>query len=388
MITDSTATNPTGILPTGIDAKDAQSLSYWGEHLIVGLQGPTLGAEEAEMLRELRPLGIVLFAKNIDRSDLETHPTGWIERLQTLLRDARNAIGREELIISIDHEGGRVHRLPAPVTRFPAAAHWKDAAYDVAVAMAKELRALGMTLTFSPVLDVFSEPQNTVIGPRAFAGAPERVGESGEQFLAGLADGGIVSCVKHFPGHGATVSDSHFELPYLDAPRELLAQRELVPFKAAIQAGVPLVMTAHVVYRALDPQNPATLSPAIIDELLRAQLGFSGAVVTDDLEMHAIADIGPEQIAVRAINAGVDLLLEANPKERPAAEIGIRMAAALRQGYESGNITAERLLSSRKRIAQLMNYQRKVLAKPIEAESIGRATHALLAEQLTPVITA
>ena len=371
-----------------IDPIDAKSLSYWGEHLIVGLRGSVLEAEEAAMLSELKPLGIVLFAKNIDRSDLETNPTGWIDRLRTLLTEARAAIGRRDLIVSIDHEGGRVHRLPPPITRFPAAVHWRESAYDVAVAMAKELRALGMTLTFSPVLDVFSEPQNTVIGPRAFDGAPPQVAECGKQFLAGLADGGILSCVKHFPGHGATVSDSHFELPYLDASSELLEQRELVPFKAAIREGVPLVMTAHVVYRALDPENAATLSPTIIDGLLRRTLGYSGVVVTDDLEMHALAEIGPEQIAVRAINAGVDLLLEANPKEQPAVEIGLRMAAALRSGYESGEIESGRLIRSRERIKRLLARQRELLSKPVPDESIGLAAHALLAQNLTPQTSA
>ncbi len=371
-----------------IDASTAKSLAFWGEHLIVGLSGIELGAEEAEMLRELRPLGIVLFAKNIDRSELESAPSRWIERLEKLIADARAAIGRDELLVSIDHEGGRVHRLPLPVTRFPAAAHWSESAAEVALAMARELRAIGVTLTYSPVLDVFSEPQNTVIGPRAFVGDPEAVAEQGVRFIAALSEGQILSCGKHFPGHGATVSDSHFELPYLDASRETLEKRELVPFVAAIKAGVPLIMTAHVVYRALDPNNPATLSPLIVDGLLRSKLGFSGAVITDDLEMHAISNLGPAQIALRAIGAGVDILLEANPKDVPAAAVGLKMAAALREGFERGELEEVRILRSRERIARLLRTHRAMLARSGSLAHVGSAEHVALASRLAPPTTA
>ena len=311
-----------------------------------------------------------------------------MDSLATLIEDARRALGRPDLLVSIDHEGGRVHRLPPPVTKFPAARHWQESGREVAIAMAHELRALGITLTYAPVLDVFAEAQNTVIGPRAFEGSAESVAQRAVEFIDGLREGGILCCGKHFPGHGATVSDSHFELPYLDATRSLLNSRELVPFVAAIRAAVPLIMTAHVVYRALDGENPATLSSAILDGLLRKELGFTGAVITDDLEMHALADIGPEQIAIRALNAGVDILLEANPKATPAVEVGVKMAAGLRVAVERGLLDPARVILSRERIAKVRAIHSVLTGQNVEHSAIGSPEHQLLAARLTPAINA
>ena len=191
-------------------------------------------------------------------------------------------------MVAIDHEGGRVLRLGEPFTQFPPAAvvgrtRNPDLAYRVGHAMGVELASVGIDLSFAPVLDVHSNPANPVIGDRAFGSDPALVSEMGIALMRGLHDGGVLSCGKHFPGHGDTEKDSHLELPVVRRSRAELEQTELVPFRAAIAAGVPMLMSAHVLYPALDPEHPATLSRAILTDLLRGELHFDGVVASDDL---------------------------------------------------------------------------------------------------------
>ena len=174
--------------------------------------------------------------------------------------------------------------------------------------LGRQLAALGVNLDFAPVLDVHTNPKNEVIGDRAFGTEPEVVARHGRAFAAGLADAGLLACGKHFPGHGDTVEDSHFELPALPHAMARLEEVELAPFRAAASE-LGSIMTAHIVFRALDPGRPATLSPIVLG-LLREQLGFSGLIVSDDLEMNAIAERWPAgEAAVDAIAAGCDVLL-------------------------------------------------------------------------------
>jgi beta-N-acetylhexosaminidase len=218
-------------------------------------------------------------------------------------------------LVAIDHEGGRVLRVGAPFTAFPPMAAVgaigdADLARQVGQAMGRELCAVGIDLDFAPVLDVHSNPANPVIGDRAFSSDPAVVAMMGIALMRGLHDSGVIACGKHFPGHGDTDTDSHLALPIVRRDRIGLEQIELVPFRAAIAAGVPLLMTAHVLYPALDPDRSATLSPIILRDLLRGELGFRGVIVSDDLEMRAISDhrnIG--DAAVETLAAGADLLL-------------------------------------------------------------------------------
>jgi beta-N-acetylhexosaminidase len=272
---------------------------------MVGLPGPTLERETRAFLAEHPPGGIILFKRNV-RSGTQ---------LRRLTGELHAAGAGVPPLVALDHEGGRVHRLPRPFTHFPPAAvvgARGDARLVEAVgrAMGRELSAAGIDLDFAPVLDVWSNPRNRVIGDRAFASDPARVARLGIALARGLARGGVLACGKHFPGHGASVGDSHFVLPRVRRSRRALAALELVPFARAIRAGVPALMTAHVVYPALDARHPATLSQAICRDLLRRRLGFRGVLFSDDLEMNAVAARSTSaRSAVAALRAGCDMLL-------------------------------------------------------------------------------
>jgi beta-N-acetylhexosaminidase len=274
-----------------------------GTLLCVGIPAPRLDAETRRTLERLHVGGVILFGRNVETP----------RQLAALTATLHGLPSRP--LVAIDHEGGRVLRVGEPFTPFPSAAaigHTGDPewAYRVGRAMAEELAGVGIDVNFAPVLDVHSNPANPVIGDRAFSSDPARVAAFGVAMMRGLRDGGVIPCGKHFPGHGGTETDSHRELPVVPQTRAELEDTELVPFRAAIGAAVPMLMTAHVCYPALDAQRPATLSRHILNDLLRAQLGFNGVVVSDDLEMRAIAGHQPAgRAAVATLAAGADLLL-------------------------------------------------------------------------------
>ncbi len=276
-----------------------------GQLLMVGIPGPDLDEHTRGTLSSLEPAGVILFQRNF--RDLRT--------LVQLGRDIRNVVPARPPLIAIDHEGGRVDRLNAPFTHFPPAALLGRCrsgvlAYEVGVAMGKELRSAGIDLDFAPVLDVLTNPANTLIGDRALSDDPRLVAELGCAWAKGLRDAGVIPCAKHFPGHGATLLDSHTDLPRDERDAGTLASIDLAPFRRAIREGIEITMLAHVVYPAFDPVQPASLSPTIIGPLLRDQLGFQGVTVTDDLDMGAIINNGSvADAAVSALQAGADLVL-------------------------------------------------------------------------------
>jgi beta-N-acetylhexosaminidase len=185
-------------------------------------------------------------------------------------------------------------------------------------ALAAEMRAVGISLDFTPVLDIRTNPENDVIGDRAFGDKPEDVARLGRVVIETLQACGIAACGKHFPGHGDTSADSHVELPLVEHPPDRLDAVEYVPFKAAIAAGVAGIMTAHILVPALDEELPATLSPAIVDAVLKKGLGFEGVVFSDDLDMKAIAArYSTAEAAVRAIGAGCDVVLMCGASQEP-----------------------------------------------------------------------
>lgn len=259
--------------------------------------------------------GAILFKRNL-REPLD------VAGLNARLRDF--AAKEAPPLLAVDQEGGRVARLGAPLLVLPPMkklAELGDVTLveDAARAQAEELAALGFTMNFAPVLDVSSCATNPVIGDRAFGDEPRAVETFGLAFARGLAAGGVLACGKHFPGHGDTTKDSHFDLPVVTAPRARLEAVELPPFRAAAKMGIDAFMTAHVVYPALDADVPATLSRAICTDLARTEMGFEGWLVSDDLEMKAIADrIGIEEAAVRSIDAGCDALLVCRDEELQA----------------------------------------------------------------------
>jgi beta-N-acetylhexosaminidase len=271
--------------------------------------------------------GVILFQRNIESAG----------QLATLTADLKRRAGRP-LLIAIDHEGGRVVRAPDVFTPLPpmrrlGQADSADLAAAVGRIMAAELRAVNIDLNFAPVLDVDTNPANPVIGDRSFGPDPAAVGRLGAALLRAMQAGGVAACGKHFPGHGDTAQDSHLELPRLPHDLERLEDVELPPFRAAIAAGVASIMTAHVLFPALDARRPSTMSQAVLDGLLRQRLGFDGVVVSDDLEMKAIAaNYALEEAVVHTIAAGADLLLvcqspEAQNHALEAAE------AALSRGH-------------------------------------------------------
>ena len=317
-----------------------EAISALGLHFIVGLQGAVLEKQEQKLLAELQPAGIILFRKNIAADD----PSGWLDKLDRLIAQAREAAARPDFLVAVDHEGGAVYRFCHPVTHFAPARSWAASSAAVGRATGRELRALGCNLNFAPVVDIHCEPQNTVIGPRAFGTTAEEVSPPAIAFLKSMEAEGVLGCAKHFPGHGATIADSHLELPVLDVPRKVLLKRELLPFRQIIAAGTKLVMTAHVRYPAVDPTRPATLSPVILGDLLRAELGFSGVIVSDDLEMAALQSLSPGARAQACLTAGVDLLLEGNPKSALPLEIALQMRKEVLDGVREQSISEDKLV--------------------------------------------
>jgi beta-N-acetylhexosaminidase len=238
------------------------------------------------------------------------------------------------VLVAIDQEGGLVQRLRAPLTVWPnmlsvGAAGDPARTQQVGRALGGELAALGIGWDFAPVLDVHTNPDNPVIGNRAFGVTPDAVAAHALAFWRGLRAAGLVGCGKHFPGHGDTHTDSHLTLPVVAHDEDRLRRVELAPFAEAARAGIDSIMTAHVMYPALDRDWPATLSRTILGDLLRARLGFSGVIVSDDLGMKAVADRYPiEELAVRSIAAGADHLIVREPAERQRAAFTALLRAA------------------------------------------------------------
>jgi beta-N-acetylhexosaminidase len=272
---------------------------------LVGIGALELSGEERRAIDEYGFGGFILFGRNCCDAP----------QIVSLTQTLWNAAGGPPPFIAIDQEGGRVHRLPEPFTHFPAAAEIGATgnagfAYRAGRATAEELALVGINLDFAPVLDVNSNPKNPVIGDRSFAANPQTVAAFGAQWISGLRDGGIIPCGKHFPGHGDTDKDSHFDLPVVNRSLDELREVELAPFVAACRSGIESLMTAHVVYSALDTKLPATLSHKIVTELLREELDYQGVVFTDDLEMKAISDhYGEKEAAALCVRAGVDVML-------------------------------------------------------------------------------
>jgi beta-N-acetylhexosaminidase len=277
---------------------------YAGQVILAGYPAGDPPPAILEALRGDSLAGVILFKRNV------TSPADVARQVAMLAAAAPG----EPPLVAVDQEGGRVQRFGPPVLQLPpmrvlGERDDPELTRMAARALGRQLAAMGINLDFAPVLDVFTNPVNEVIGDRAFGSDPERVLRHGRAFASGLADAGLLACGKHFPGHGDTVEDSHLELPALAHDLARLEAVELLPFRGAHDA-IGSIMTAHIVFRALDPGRPATLSPIVIGGLLRESLGFRGLIVSDDLEMRAIADRWPAgEAATLAIAAGCDLLL-------------------------------------------------------------------------------
>jgi beta-N-acetylhexosaminidase len=275
-----------------------------GQLLVVGFSSTIPPHALLDAVRAGERGGVILFKRNI--------PEALVELPATLARLVEAAPA--PLLVGVDQEGGRVARIGAPALRLPPASRLAEALTQdelarVAEHQSRQLRALGFTMNFAPVLDVHTNPANPIIGDRAFGTDAASAARAALAFARGMGRAGLLACGKHFPGHGDTSKDSHLDLPEVPHDRARLDAVELAPFRAAAAARIPALMTAHVLFPALD-DVPATLSRRIVHDLLRGELGFEGVVISDDLEMKAIADrYGYGDAAVRAIEAGCDVLL-------------------------------------------------------------------------------
>ncbi len=296
--------------------------SACGALIIGGFSGTSLPASFARALAAEERGGAILFGRNLRGRSGEEMLRGVEELVRAIAEAARDAAPP---LVGIDQEGGRVARLGPPALVVPPmrrlAALSLPEVQTVARAQGRELAALGITMNFAPVLDVDSNPANPVIGDRAFGSDPAAVAALGLAYAAGLREGGVVPCGKHFPGHGDTALDSHLALPRVAAERARLDRVELAPFAASARAtaghaALEAWMTAHVVFDALDPAQPATLSKAVLTDLARGELGFEGALISDDLEMRAVSErASPGELAVATIAAGCDVILVCSREE-------------------------------------------------------------------------
>ncbi len=278
--------------------------------VIFGMDGTSLTAEEISFFSGVKPFGFILFARNCESP----------EQIKSLVGQLKEVSGRNKLPILIDQEGGRVARLKPPhFPVFPPAGAFaelaindleaaKQATYLNARLIAHELHNLGITVNCAPLADVPIEGAHDIIGDRAFGKSIKQVSELANSFAQGLADGGIVSVLKHIPGHGRAFADSHLELPVVDTPLEILRHTDFVPFKEL--SHLPMAMTAHVLYTAIDAERMATVSPTAIS-LIRNELGFDGLLMSDDLSMKAMqGDFTQRTRDVLA--AGCDIVLHCN----------------------------------------------------------------------------
>lgn len=314
-----------------------------GQLLIGGFDGLDAPTPFTDLVRAGEVGGVILFKRNL--AGLE-HTQALLARLQ--------ALAPTPLWTAVDQEGGRVQRLGPPFPQLPPMRQLAEQADEAAVRRAGEtlgaaLAPLGFRQDYAPVLDVDTNPANPVIGDRSFSRDPAVVARLGVALAQGLESQGVAACGKHFPGHGDTTQDSHFVLPRLDHDLARLRAIELVPFAAAMRAGIASVMTAHVLFPSLDPEHPATLSEKIIAPLVRGELGYDGVIVSDDLEMKAVADhYGVEDSAVRAIRAGCDQLLICHQPALVAAA-----HRALVQAVERGVLSRARVAEAAARVARM-----------------------------------
>jgi len=327
-----------------------------GQLLVAGILGTEPGEDAIQAIQDYQVGGIILFGRNVESADQLVALTNGLKALNG---------DYVPLFLCVDQEGGRVDRMPPEVDRTPGAGQvgeslsQEDAGAAYGALLSAECAAFGFNLDFAPSLDIWSNPENTVIGDRAFGVEWESVSAFGFHAVQAMEEAGnVIPVVKHFPGHGDTSVDSHVDLPVVDKTLDELWQSELVPFDMAISGAywgeqkmdpAPAVMVAHILMTQIDPDLPASLSPAVVTCLLRQEMGYEGVVCTDDLTMAAISDTyGMGEAAVLAVEAGCDLLLVCHEADNLTAAREALLAAV-----DSGRISMERLDESVYRILSL-----------------------------------
>lgn len=351
-----------------------------GQHMFIGVSGHKLTTEEKKFIVENNIGGIVLFGRNVSTPKQ-------VRDLCEEIQDLRHTmVDKAPLFIGIDMEGGRVARLKAPFTQWPPLRKLGDldaptASFHFSNRMGKELKAVGINLDFAPCVDVFTNTANTVIGDRALSSDPEMVAKHSSALVRGYVKADVLTCAKHFPGHGNTLIDSHLDLPVENKTLEELDALELIPFKKTFKARVDMVMTAHIMFPEIDPEWPVTLSEIFIKDIIREECRYRGLVITDDLGMKAMANhYDADEIPVRALEAGADLLLYCNEPEMPP-----RAIEAIMEAVAQGRLTKENLENSYKHIMEVK--KAKITAPdPFSVEEVeeivGNPEHKKIADAI------
>ncbi|GGA66647.1 beta-N-acetylhexosaminidase [Ornithinibacillus halotolerans] len=355
-----------------------------GRLLVIGFPDKQVPDYVREMIHNYHIGGIILFGRNIGT------PEEILALTTDLQSEAKKAEYEHPLLICVDQENGVVRRLGEGATIFPGAMTLgasgnPENAYQIGLATGKELKALGINWNLAPVLDVNNNPDNPVIGVRSFGESAEMVAKLGGEMMKGMQDAGVITTLKHFPGHGDTNVDSHLDLPIITHSKERLDKIELLPFKKNIEAGADTVMTAHVYFPSIEttPGIPATRSKKVITGLLREELGFNGVVTTDCMEMNAIANgVGTERGGVEAVKSGVDLVMISHTPSKQ-----INTIKEIEHAVNSGEIDEELINQSNQRIAALkekyLSWDEISLNKEIVVPSIvGNKQHEELAHEV------
>lgn len=351
-----------------------------GQLFLVGFDGYSVPEEWKKFALDYNITGTIYFKRNVQSP----------AQLAELSNDVQfNCRGKYSppMIISIDHEGGKVNRLVKPFTKFPGNDYIGDidspkVAFEFGQVLGKELKAIGVNVNFAPVLDVNTNPKSKIIGSRAFSSDPEVCARMGSAVCRGLQKMGVMAVGKHFPGHGCVEEDSHLTLPKMNRTLEELESIELIPFRKAIKARVEGIMTAHILNKALDPEFPVTLSKPILTDILRENLRYNKIIYSDDMEMQAITEhYSPEQAAVLAVAAGCDILIYRGDNGLPIPEI-----EAIVKAVEDGVIPQAQLEASYQRIFKAKKAYADV-TNPIDVtevgNNIGLPEHFKLADQIT-----
>ena len=359
-----------------------------GQLLIAGIEGTSPGGDAATAIQEYHVGGVILFGRNVESAGQLAALTNGLKALNG---------DYVPLFLAVDEEGGRVSRMPPEVRDLPAALTFgsiedpearMDACFVLGQVLAAECGAFGFNLDFAPVMDIWSNPENTVIGDRAFGTDAAGVTGAANETALGILSGGVIPVAKHFPGHGDTLVDSHAGLPVVDKTLEELEELELQPFRQAVETtcvygtyggdtSIPAVMVAHILMTAIDPGRPASLSPAVVTGVLRENLGFDGVVFTDDLTMAAVSETyGMGEACVLAVEAGCDGLLVCHGADNLA-----QARTALLEAVADGRISQARLDESVTRILSLKESY-GLSSAPVEepdVESLNQSIAALLA---------
>jgi beta-N-acetylhexosaminidase len=355
-------------------------LARVGKHFLIGLQkSVTLTEHDVRLLSALQPAGIILFRDNFKRG---VPYEDWLAAYRELIDRARDCVHREKLLISIDHECGAVFRPPPPITNFGPAATWAARSGVVGAAMGVELRSLGINLNYAPVVDIHTNAANPVIGNRAFGAEAGVVAESAHDFLFAVERAGVIACPKHFPGHGDTSVDSHYQLPVVYRTLDELRQRELLPFAAMVDASAKIIMSAHILYPEIDPENPATLSRLLLNDILRVEMGFQGVITTDDTGMGAVSSMFEKPgVAARALQAGCDLIMMS--AHWTDTNRVINLAQNLLESLDRGELEPDTFEASQQRIEQLLMSAPMHSVNPLPKQVLER--HGALQAEIATV---